>query len=46
MKEFLRSIAARTYEDLDKAITEAFETVNLSDIIGWFKHCGYCIAAK
>ena len=46
MKEFLRSIAARTYEDLDKAITEAFETVNFRDILGWFKHCGYCIAPK
>lgn len=43
IKDFLRSIAARTYEDLDKAITEAFETVNLSDILGWFKHCGYCM---
>ncbi|MBP5976734.1 transposase [Brasilonema sp. CT11] len=37
IKEFLRSLAARTYEDLDKAITEAFESINLSDILGWFK---------
>jgi len=43
IKEFLRSTAARTYEDLDLAITEAFNTVNLSDIIGWFTHCGYCM---
>jgi len=42
IKEFLRSTAARTYEDLDKAITEALKTVTLDDIIGWFKHCGYC----
>lgn len=43
IKEFLRSLAPRTYEDLDKAITEAFETVNLSDILGWFRHCAYCM---
>lgn len=46
IKEFLRSQATRTYSDLDKAITEAFETINFSDIIGWFKHCGYCIAVN
>lgn len=44
VKEFLRSQETRTYPDLDKAITEALETINLSDIIGWLKHCGYCIA--
>lgn len=42
IKEFLRSQAARTYEDLDKAITEALLGVTLNDIIGWFTHCGYC----
>lgn len=44
VKEFLRSEETRTYSDLDKAITEAFETVSLIDILGWFQHCGYCIA--
>ena len=44
IKEFLRSQAARTYSDLDNAITAAFEEVSFSDIFGWFKHCGYCIA--
>jgi transposase len=43
IKQFLRSIAARTYEELDIVITEAFNIVNLSDIIGWFTHCGYCV---
>ena len=43
VKEFLRSQETRTYPDLDKAITHALETINLSDIVGWFKHCGYCI---
>ena len=44
IKEFLRSQATRTYSDLDKALTNAFETISSSDIIGWFKHCGYCIS--
>lgn len=46
VKEFLRSQETRTYSDLDKAITEAFETVSLNDIFGWFQHCGYCIASN
>jgi transposase len=44
VKQFLRSRRARTYMELDTAISEAFETVTSTDIIGWFKHCGYCIA--
>jgi transposase len=46
LKEFLRSRASRTYEQLDIAITEAFETITLQDIVGWFQHCGYCIASN
>ncbi|MDJ0800938.1 MAG: IS630 family transposase [Calothrix sp. MO_167.B12] len=46
IKEFLRSQSTRIYSDLDKAITEAFETVSLSDIFGWFQHCGYCISSN
>ncbi len=44
IKEFLRSFSARTYAELDQAISAAFETVTSTNIIGWFKHCGYCIA--
>ncbi len=43
VKEFLRSRAARTYEELDEAITQAFEAVTLQDIFAWFQHCGYCM---
>lgn len=42
LKEFLRSTAARTYQELDDAITKAISTVTSSDIIGWFTHCCYC----
>jgi transposase len=44
VKEFLRSQAARTYETLDQAITEAFNAVTVKDMIGWFTHCCYYVA--
>lgn len=34
VKQFLRSKAARTYEALDQAITEAFNSVTIKDMIG------------
>lgn len=39
IKEFLRARAARTYAELDSAITDALAAVTLNDIIGWFTHC-------
>lgn len=42
IKSLLRSIGARTYPDLVKAIAQAFEQVSLNDIRGWFTHCCYC----
>ena len=42
IKSLLRSIGARTYRDLAKAIEEAFAQVSLDDIQGWFTHCCYC----
>jgi transposase len=44
VKEFLRAKAARTYETLDQAITEAFNAVTGKDMIGWFTHCCYYVA--
>ena len=44
VKEYLRTLAARTYQELDVAITDALETVTNKDIIGWFTHCCYYIA--
>ena len=44
VKEFLRAQAARTYEELDQAITNALDAVTEKDIIGWFTHCCYYIA--
>ena len=45
IKSLLRSIGARTYPDLAKAIEEAFAIVSLKDIRGWFTHCCYCTSA-
>lgn len=42
IKCLLRSIGARNYPDLNKAIEEAFEQVTLADLRGWFTHCCYC----
>jgi len=39
VKEFLRARAARTYAQLEQAITDALAAVTLQDIIGWFTHC-------
>ena len=43
VKELLRSAAARTVNDLQKAIKIALDNITEKDIKGWFKHCGYCI---
>jgi transposase len=42
IKTILRSIGARTYPDLAKAIEEAFTQVSEEDILGWFTHSCYC----
>lgn len=45
IKSVLRSIGARNYPDLAKAIEEAFNQVSLKDIQSWFTHCCYCTSA-
>lgn len=42
IKEFLRSVGARTREALDTAISDAIDTITTQDIIHWFAHCCYC----
>ncbi|WP_292783744.1 IS630 family transposase [Nostoc sp. NMS9] len=42
IKSILRSLGARNYVDLAKAIEEAFNKVSLKDIHNWFTHCCYC----
>jgi transposase len=41
VKASLRAQAARTYEELDRAIAQAFKAITADDVRGWFSHCGY-----
>ena len=44
VKQVLRSIAARNFDALVKAIRTALNKVSASDLIGWFSRCGYATA--
>lgn len=39
IKEFVRSRQPRTRQELDQAITDAFNIVSKKDLLGWFSHC-------
>lgn len=41
LKAVLRSIAARTREELDTAIAKAMAAITPADARGWFRHAGY-----
>jgi transposase len=41
IKAYLRKKAARTFEQLQQFISEAFATITSSDIAAWFEYCGY-----
>jgi transposase len=43
IKAILRSIGAKTREDLQKALEYAITTVTASNALGWFWHCGYSV---
>ena len=41
IKTVLRSIGARTREELQEALIYAITTITENDASGWFCHCGY-----
>jgi transposase len=43
IKAFLRKTKARSYENLNEAISNAFRTITASDAGGWFRSCGYVL---
>jgi len=43
VKTHLRSAAARTFDELCKAIAAALKTVTRQDCLGFFQNCGYAI---
>jgi transposase len=46
IKQYLRSVKARTRAELDAALAKAIELVTASDALGWFTHCGYKVAPE
>ena len=43
MKQKLRSIAARTVDGLQIAVSDALQSITTSDCQGFFRHCGYTL---
>lgn len=43
VKQYLRTVEARTPENLGLASAEAFRTITAQDARGWFQHCGYAV---
>lgn len=41
VKNTLRKLAPRTTRNFKKCIKVAFEEITKSDLVEWFKHCGY-----
>jgi len=46
IKEYLRSVKARTKELLMKAIEKALDAITAVEAKAWFAHCGYPIPAQ
>ncbi len=44
VKSLLRSLKPRTLPDLLDALGEAFASITMQDILGWFRHSGYQVA--
>lgn len=42
LKQYLRSVAARSRELLENAISSGLDLITPQDIKGWFTHCCYC----
>lgn len=41
IKHFLRKNRSKDLSHLKQNITEAYQTITIQDIKGWFYHCGY-----
>lgn len=46
IKSIIRSLDARTYPELDQAITVAIDSITEENIIGWFTHCCYYVPSN
>ena len=43
IKQLLKKYAPKNIKDFAMYIKTAFESIMPSDLVGWFKHCGYTI---
>lgn len=43
IKSVMRRLAPRTEKQFKQAVKKAFNSINPTDIIGWFEHCGYSV---
>ena len=43
IKTILRSFAARSLDEFQKAICTAFKSISSSDLAAWYIHCGYTV---
>jgi transposase len=46
LKTYLRRVRARTRQRLQNAIAAGLERITAQDARGWFKHCGFVVAAQ
>lgn len=44
VKSTLRSLKPRTLQELLDALVQAFSSITVQDLLGWFRHCGYRVA--
>ncbi len=42
LKQYLRSVTARSRDALEEALVTAVDLITLKDLINWFTHCCYC----
>ena len=42
LKQYLRSVSARSRDALEEALVTAVDLVSLKDLKNWFPHCCYC----
>ena len=46
IKTCLRTVAARTRQRLETALTNALRTVQPDNCLAWFRHCGYLVSSE
>ncbi|PSO64566.1 MAG: hypothetical protein BRC36_06355 [Cyanobacteria bacterium QH_2_48_84] len=46
LKQYLRSVAARSRKALEKTISLGLDLITENDIRNWFAHCCYCTSSS